>query len=93
MVFTSSRRKQGREVSFRSKERRYISGKSHFNSSENNNSNASNSDDVIGNSNLTFINVHTKSSLNKIVTLKKETYTQSSISINDEITYDNNTSG
>ena len=59
---------------------------SHFNSSEKNNFNTSNSDDVIGNSNLPRINIHTKSSLNKLINLQKETDTQSSISINNEIT-------
>ena len=54
--------------------------------------NTTNSDDFTGNSNLPYINVLTKSSLNKLITPQKETETQSSISINGEITDDNNTS-
>ena len=92
MVFTSPRRKQGRKVSFKSNKRICISVNSHFNSSETNNLNTPNSDNVIGNSNLPLINVHTKTSLNKLMTLQKETETESSISINDEILDDNNTS-
>ena len=42
-------------------------------------------DNVIGNSNLPRINVHTKSSLNKLITLQKETDIESSNSMNDEI--------
>ena len=45
---------------------------SHFNSSEKNHLNTSKSDDVIGNSNLPCINVHTKTSLNKLITLKNK---------------------
>ena len=82
MVFTSSRGKLLRKVSFKSKKMRRIVVNSYFNSSETNNSNTSNSDDVIGNPNLPCINVHTKNLLNKIINLQKETNTHSSISIN-----------
>ena len=61
MVFKSTGRKQEMKVSFKSKKNRCIAVNSHFNSSETNNSKTSNSDDVIGNSNLPCINVHTKS--------------------------------
>ena len=47
--------------------------------------NTSNSDDVIVNSNLPLINIQTKSSFNKLVTLQEETNAGSGISINDEI--------
>ena len=75
----------------KSKKRQCITVNSHFNTSEKK-SNTSNSDDVIGNSNLPCINIHTKISLNKLITLQKETVAKSSISINDEMTDDNNTS-
>ena len=67
MVFTSSRRKQGRKVSFKSNNMRCIAVNSHFNSSETNNSKTSNSDDVANNLKIPCINIHTKSSLNKLV--------------------------
>ena len=90
MVFMSSRRKLGNNFSFNSKKSRCITVNSHFNSSESNNLNASNSDDVIENSNIPCINVHIKNLLNKIITLQKDTDTQAIIGINDEITDDNN---
>ena len=71
MVFTSSRIKQGGEVSFKSKKRVCITVDLYFNISETNNSKTSNSDDFIVNSNLPRINVHTKISLNKIIAFKK----------------------
>ena len=85
-------RKLEGNVLFKSNKRRFITVNSHFNSSETNHLIASNSDDVIVNSNLPCINVHTKGSLNKFVTLQKATDTQSGTSINDEITDDNKTS-
>ena len=72
MVLTALRRKQGRKVSFKSRKRIFINVNSHFNSSETNNLNTSNSDNVILNSNLPRISVHTKSSLNKLITLKNK---------------------
>ena len=54
--------------------------------------NTYNSDNVIGNSNLPRINVHTKRSSNELVPLQKETDTESSTSINDENMDDNNAS-
>ena len=92
MVFISPRRKQGRKVSFKANKRRCITVNSYFTSSETDNLNTAISDNVTGNSNLPHINVHNKSSLNKIITLQKETDTVSSIIINDEITDDNITS-
>ena len=52
----------------------------------------SNSENVIGNSNLPRINVHTKSSFNELVAFQKETDTESSTSINKENMDDNNAS-
>ena len=88
----SSRGEQGRKVSLKSKKRICINVNSHLNSSETNNLNTSNSDNVIGNLNLPCINVHTKSPLNKLMTLQKKTNTESITSINDEITDNKNTS-
>ena len=82
MVFTSLKRKLGREVSFKSKKRRRITVNQNFNSSEINNLNTSNSNDVIVNSNLPRISVHTNNSLNKLITLQN---IKSSISINGEM--------
>ena len=93
MEFTSSRIKHGRNVFYNSKKRRCTTVKSHANSSESNNSNASKSDNVIVNSNLLHINVHTKSSISNLIIFQKETDTESSISINDEIMEENNISG
>ena len=73
MVFTSSIRKQGRKILYISKKRICITGISHVNTSKSNNPNIYNSDDVIGNSSFSRINVHTKRSSNEIVTLQRET--------------------
>ena len=64
MSFMLSRRKKGNNISYISKKRRCITVTSHLNSSESNNPNAYNSDNVIGNPNLPHINVHTKRSSN-----------------------------
>ena len=72
MMFTLSRQKQGRKVSFKSKKRRCITVNSHLNGIETHNSKTSNSDDVIGNSNPSRINVYAKNSLNKLITLQKK---------------------
>ena len=45
--------------------------------------NTSNSDNIIENSNLPHINIQTKISFNKLITLQEETDTESIISIND----------
>ena len=87
-----SKRKKGRKVSYKSKKRICITVNSHVNSSKTNNSNTSNSDNVIGNSIIPCININTKISLNKLITLQKETDTESINIINDEIMDDNNTS-
>ena len=92
MVFTSLKRKLGRKFSFKYKNRRGITVKLNLNSSETNHLNTSDSDDVKVNLNLPCIDVHTKISLNKLINLQKETDTQSSTSINDEITDENYTS-
>ena len=74
MAFTSSRRKHGRKVFPKSKKRRCTTVTSHVNSSESNYLNTYNRDNVIGNSKITRINVHTECSSNELVTLQKETY-------------------
>ena len=71
MLFMSSRIKKGMKVSFKSKKSICITVNSHVNSSDANTPNTSNGDDVIVNSNLLCINVHTKNSLNKLITLQK----------------------
>ena len=91
MALKSSIREQWRKVSFESKNRRRITVNSNFNSSEKDSLNTSNSDNCIGNSNLPFINVHTKSSLNNLIIFQRENDTQSINSIEYEITDDNNT--
>ena len=59
------------KVSYKSKKKRCVTINSHVNSGETNNSNTPNSENVIGNSNLTHINFITKIPLNKLITLKK----------------------
>ena len=92
MVFTSSRRKQGRNLSYKSKKRICTTVNSHINRSESNNPNTSNIDNVVGNSNVPRINVQNESSINTLITLQRETGTESSISINNEKIDENNTS-
>ena len=75
MAFTSSRRKHGQKVFPKSKKRRCTTVTSHVNSSESNYLNTYNRDNVIGNSNIPYINVHTECSSNELVTLQKETDT------------------
>ena len=76
----------------KSKKRRCVTVNSRVKSSEIHNLNTSNSDNVMGNPNLPCINVHTKSSLNKLIHFQKETDAQSITNINDGIMYDNNKS-
>ena len=59
VVLTSSRIKQERNVSYKYKKSRCITVNLQVNSSKSNNLNTSNSDNVIGNSNLPRINVQT----------------------------------
>ena len=84
MVFMLSRRKHGRKFFSKSKRRRCTNITSHVNSSKSNDLNTYNSDNVIVNSNLRCIDVHTELSSNKKVTFQKETDTVSSTSINEE---------
>ena len=84
VVFTLSRRKYGRKVSYNSKKRRCTTVKSHVKSSESNHLNTLNNDNVIGNSNLPHINVNTKGLFNTLITLQTETDKESSISINNK---------
>ena len=83
MVFMFSRRKKCQECLSKSRKRIFTTVNSHINSSESNNLNTSNGYIVIGKSKLPHINVHTKSSLNKGITFRKENDTESSTSIND----------
>ena len=69
---------------------RFSTVNSHDNSRDQNNSITSNSDNVIGNSNLPPIKVQTKIPFNTLITLQKETNTESSLGINDEIMYKSN---
>ena len=92
MAFTSSRQKHGRNIFSKSKKRRCTTVTSCVNSSKSKNPNTYNSDNVLGNLNLPCINVHTKSSSNELVTLQKETDTDSSTSINEENMDNNNAS-
>ena len=64
----------------------------YFNNSETNNFYTPFSDNVIGNSNFTRTNVHTKSSFHKLITQQKGTDTESSMCSNDEINDDINKS-
>ena len=59
----------------KSKKRRCTTVTSHVNISESNYLNTYNRDNVIGNSNIPHINVHTECSSNELVTLQKETDT------------------
>ena len=88
----SPKRKQEREVSFKSNKRICTTVNSHIFGSKSNDPNICNSDNVIGNSNLPCINVHTKCSFNELVAIQKETDTESSNSINKENMDDNNAS-
>ena len=92
MVFTSSRRKHGWKVFYKSKNRIYTTVTSHVNISDSTDMNTYNRDNVIVNSNIPCINVHTERSSNEIVTLHKETDTESSTSINEENMDDNTAS-
>ena len=85
-----SRRKHGWKGFFKSKKRRFTTITSHVNSSESNDLNTYNRDNVRRNSNIPRINVHTECSSNELVTLQKETDTESSTSINEEKMDDNN---
>ena len=91
MVITSPRKK-GRNISFKYNNRRFTTVTSHVNSSESNDPNTHNSDNVIGNSNLPPINVHTKGSLNELINFQKETDIESSTNTNEENTDENNAS-
>ena len=92
MEFTLSRRKKGRKILYISKRMRCTTINSHVNSSESDNLNKSNRDNVIGNSNPPRINVQTESTFNTPINLKKETDTESNISVNDEMIDEKNIS-
>ena len=83
MVFTPYIIKHQRKYSYNYNKRRCNTVNSHINNIKLNHSNTLNSDNIIGNSYLTHINVQNKSSFNAIITLKKETDAESSICINN----------
>ena len=85
MEFTLSRREQERKVQYISKKSIFTSVNSHVNGSKSNNLNTSNSDNVIGTSNLTYVNIQNDSPFNTFNNLKKVTDTDYSVIINDEI--------
>ena len=72
MVFMSSIQKQWRKVSFKSKKSICITVNLCLNSSETNHLDESKSDNVIRNSNLPSIIVHTKSLLKNIINMQKK---------------------
>ena len=80
----ATKKKKGRKISYKSNRIRCITINSHVNSSESNHLNTSNSNNVIGNSNLPCINVQTKRPFSTLVNLQTETDTASSISFNNE---------
>ena len=80
-----SRRKQGGNILYIFKKKICTTVISHVNSSESDHLNTSNSDNAIINSKLPRINVPTESRFNTLITLQKETDTESNIIINDEI--------
>ena len=71
MVFMSSGSKKGSKVSFKYNKRRCVTVNSHSNNNKTNKSKTSNSDNIIGNSKLRCFNLHTQSSLNKLIYLQK----------------------
>ena len=80
MEFVSPRRKHGRKVLRKSKKRIVTTINSHTNSSKSNYLNISNSDNVIGTSNLPHINVQNDSPFNTLITLQKGIDTELSFS-------------
>ena len=84
-MFLLSGSKKGRNILYNYKKRRFTNVNSHFNSRESNNLDTSNSDNVIANSNLSYINVQNYSLFNKFITFQKETHIELIVSIDDEI--------
>ena len=64
-----TKKKQGSKFSFKYNKSICTTSNSHVNSSESNDPNTYNSDNVIGNSNIPRINIYTKHSSNELVTL------------------------
>ena len=91
VVFVTNK-KQERNISFKSNNRRCTTLTSYVNSSKSNDPNTYNNDIVAGNSNLPHVNVHTKHSSNNLITLQKETNIESINSINEENKDANNAS-
>ena len=92
MAFKLSIIEHYKKVLSKFKKIRCTTANSHVNSSKSKTFNTSNMDNFMGNLNLTHISVHNKNFCNTIITLQTETYTESIISINDEVLDENNKS-
>ena len=88
----SSRGKQGEKVLYKSNNKRYTSVNPHANIKEPIVLNKQNSDNVIGNSNVSHINVQNDSPFNALIYFQKLLDIDSSVIINGEITDKNNIS-
>ena len=87
MVFTLSWGKQGQKVLYYSKKRICPDVISNTNRNKSNKLNISNSENVIGTSNLPHINVQNDSPFNTLINLQKVLDIESSLNINDKIMY------
>ena len=85
-MFTLSIRKQGQKFLYKSKKSRYTTMISHVNRNESNNLNTPNSDNILGTSKFSHSNIQNYGSFNTTIPFKKVSYTESSVSINDERT-------
>ena len=92
MGYTSSGRKHGRKVLSKSKKNMCTTDISHVNSDKADILNTSNTDNVIEIWEFPLISVQNVSSFNALITLQKVIDKNSSVSINDEIRDQNNTS-
>ena len=88
----SSRGKQGEKVLYKSNNKRCTSVNPHANIKEPIVLNKQNSDNVIGNSNVSHINVQNDSPFNALIYFQKSLDIDSSVIINGEITDKNNIS-
>ena len=82
--YTLSIRENIKKVLYKSKKMVCTNIISHDNNNKSNNLNTSNSDNVIGTSNLPYSNAHDDNPFNTPINLQKLIYTESSVSINDE---------
>ena len=91
-MFTLSRGKQGRKVSYKYKKRRFTTGNSCVNGKKSNNLNTSNIDNIVGNSKFPSINVQTESSFITIINFRIGPDIETKIHINNETIDKNNIS-